>query len=405
MRQSWLRISVLIWSLFFCFSLSAKQSLALPAKDWTFLIYLNGNNSLDPFGTLNLQQLEKIGSTANINIVVQWASLKTKTVRRLLIQKSTNPAQVTSPVIEEIKADMGDWHSVVEFVAWGAAHYPADHYFVDLWDHGSGWHSKQQPEARDISWDEISGHHITTAELGLALHESAKAIGHKIDLYASDACLMAMIEIASEVKDSVSIFAGSEQIEPGEGWPYDQLMARWNQNPKIAAAELAKILSEEYRKKYQNQNRGFTFSVFDLNFLPQLEQSLSNFAQALKTLSGSNLRKAINAAQDAQTFTHDDYVDLVDYLDELKLAQPANVDAAIIGSVRTAVQAFVIQNNQVNAPRAHGVSIWIPTNSLVLNKYGAIYSQLKFDRETAWSEFLRALANPHLGDVKRKGTE
>src|SRR5271168_2763659 len=47
---------------------------ATPIRDWTMLVYLNGDNNLDSFGTTNLLAMETVGSTANINVVVQWAS-------------------------------------------------------------------------------------------------------------------------------------------------------------------------------------------------------------------------------------------------------------------------------------------------------------------------------------------
>src|SRR4051794_5303634 len=83
----------------------AKAS-AKGVKEWTFLIFLNGNNNLDPFGKMNIKQMEKIGSTDQVNIVVQWASAARKsTAQRLYINKDPSGlSDVVSPVIQE----MGD---------------------------------------------------------------------------------------------------------------------------------------------------------------------------------------------------------------------------------------------------------------------------------------------------------
>src|SRR4029079_1837579 len=138
---------------------TAQAQDAAPQKQWTFLIYLNGNNSLDEFGPMNLNQAETVGSTDQINIVVQWASESAGTVKRLLVKKDNDPKKVTSPIIQDMgKVDMGDYNSLVDFVKWGAANFPAQHYFIDVWDHGSGWHSKMRSEiTRDISIDETTG--------------------------------------------------------------------------------------------------------------------------------------------------------------------------------------------------------------------------------------------------------
>lgn len=373
------------------FAPSASAESAQP-KDWTLLIFLNGNNSLDSFGEINLKQLETIGSTANINIVVQWASLKTKTIKRMLIKKSTNSSTVTSPVVEVVKADMGDWHAIGDFVKWGAEHYPANHYFLDLWDHGSGWHSKNSPgKINDISWDELTGNHITTREMGLALQDSAKIIGHKVDVLASDACLMAMVEVANEVSDSVSVFAGSQDTEPGAGWPYDKFFARWSAKPKATAQDVSKMLSEEYAKSYEASGQKVTFSSYDLNNFPAFNQAIKAFAASMKGMSAANAKLALKAAQKSQYFTNDDYVDLVDFLANMSALHVSSLDVNQVNNINKALSKFVITSNNVKFPKAHGVSIWIPNDSSTLHQYSSIYSQLKFDTETHWSDFLKGL--------------
>jgi len=249
-------------------------------KEWTMLVFLNGNNNLDSFGTTNLKQMETVGSTNDINVVVQWASESTDTTKRMLITKGSGSA-VTSPVVQSLpRVDMGDYQQLVEFVRWGVQNYPAKHYFIDIWNHGGGWHRSGKNGGMvlkpfDISYDELSGHSISTPQLGMAMAEAAKIIGHKVDLYASDACLMAMGEIAYEVADSVEIFAGSEETEPGRGWPYDTFLKRWAKNASASALDVGKMLTEEYTQSYIDQHDGdVTYSVFDLSKIDQLVSSV-----------------------------------------------------------------------------------------------------------------------------------
>ena len=37
---------------------------------------------------------------------------------------------------------MGDPNTLVAFVQWATATYPANHYALILWDHGNGWRSR-----------------------------------------------------------------------------------------------------------------------------------------------------------------------------------------------------------------------------------------------------------------------
>ncbi len=375
---------------------NSGSGFATQPKEWTFLVFLNGNNNLDSFGALNINQMEKIGSNAKINIVVQWASLETRTVKRLLVKKDNDTGRVTSPVIENMgQVDMGDWKSLVDFVRWGSEKFPAERYFVDVWNHGSGWHDKNGgiggPSPMDISWDDLSGNHMTTKQLALALQESAKIIGHKIDLYASDACLMAMVEIANEVRDAVSVFAGSEEVEPGAGWPYDTFLARWNALADSSPQNVAKALSQEYAKSYQGTSNQVTFSAFDLDRLPALNESIRRFSDSFQGLSASAARQALQAASRSQNFTNSDYVDFVDFMDNLKSSQISSLDAGALSDMRDAAKSMIIANDTVRFPKAHGMAIWIPTSSYQYQQYSDLYSRLMFDQETRWGDVLRKM--------------
>ncbi len=395
MRRTLTLFSTLIFAMA-AFSGFAKADSPTQPKDWTFLVYLNGNNNLDSFGAMNINQMEKVGSTAKVNVIVQWASLETRTVKRLLIKKDNDPKKVTSPVIQDLgSVDMGDWHSLVDFVKWGAEKYPAKQYFVDVWNHGSGWHAKQGAggilKPMDISWDDLSGNHMTTKQLALALTESSKIIGHKVDLYGSDACLMAMVEVANEMKDSVNVFAGSQETEPGAGWPYDAFLTHWNALPNASPQEVAKALSAEYAKSYQGTSDKVTFSAFDLNFLDPLTQSIREFSNSFSSLNASAISQVLKAAQASQNFTNSDYVDFVDFLKNVKSANVSALSSDKLTKMGDAAKNFIIASNNVGFPNAHGMSIWIPTEKYQYSEYSDLYSQMAFEQTTHWGDVLKTL--------------
>jgi hypothetical protein len=395
MRRLSFIYSLLALSVAFVSSGILNSAQAAQPKEWTFLVFLNGNNSLDSFGPVNLKQMEKIGSTANVNIVVQWASLSTHKVSRLLIQKSTDASSVTSPIVQSLPSstDMGDYNSVVDFVKWGAQNYPAKHYFLDIWDHGSGWHDKKGTFGpKEISLDENTGHMITTQQLGIALTASAQALGQKVDVYASDACLMAMAEIANEMSDSVSVYAGSEDVEPGAGWPYDTFLARLVAKPLASPSEVATMLSQEYAKLYSASSEAVTFSAFDLSKLPAFKESVKAFADNLRSMSSADAKKYMAAAKKAQKFTNSDYADFLDFLTNINATGGISASSqSLVQSMVTASKSLIVTSNNVQFPKATGLSIWLPQSSSTLREYASKYSQLKFDGETHWSDFLTAM--------------
>jgi hypothetical protein len=357
-----------------------------PVKKWTMLLFLNGNNNLNRFGRDNLMEIEKVGSTEQINVVVQWADMEYKRTQRLYMTKSTDPTRVTSPVLAEMgKVDMGDWRTLVDFIRWGVVAYPAKHYFIVVWDHGTGWHDVK---IKDISHDDASGHWITTEQLAQALAEAARVIGHKVDLYGSDACQMAMIEIASEVADSVEIYAGSEADIPVNGWPYIPLLTKWSERPEMGARELALLLTREYLEMYRKMRqpkKSATFSVFELGALPRMLSAIRRFGEEIGRIGGDDWKKAKEAM--IQTFAVTvDYGDLLDLAEQLETAKLARFDYGAVAELRTAASEFMPASGAVLrfADKAKGISIWMPGEKRWYQKYLVRYSKLKFSLATRW---------------------
>jgi hypothetical protein len=385
------------------FIASASASTA-PQKEWTMLVYLNGDNNLDSFGATNIEQMEKEGSTDQVNVVVQWASEGAGKTQRLLVQKSTNPNAVTSPILQDMgKVDMGSYKSLIDFITWGVQNYPAKHYFIDVWDHGSGWHalkamSSSMSSVRgsfhptDISWDDNSGNSITTEQLGQAMAAAAQIIGHKVDLYGSDACLMAMAEVANEMSDSVDTFVGSQETEPGAGWPYAELLQGWNSYSAATPQQVAKVLVDAYVKSYQNGSNGsseVTFSAFDLNQMAQLDNAVSVFAKKVRTLDAASKAKLLAAAQKTQNFVDADYGDLGDFITNI---QAARLSSPEVDDLKVAVEQFIIANaDTTQYARAKGLSIWLPTDASTYSSNSARYQGMKFDKATDWGSSLAYL--------------
>lgn len=377
--------------------LTAKQD-AKVQKEWTFLLFLNGHNNLDSFGDYNINQMEEIGSTKDLNMVVEWGSQSFGKTRRLYIQKDKDTQVVTSPVVESSeRVDMGDYKTLVDFVKWGAKNYPAKHYMVAVWNHGNGWHKfRTDNSARDISYDDNTGHKITTEQLGLAMKESAQAIGHKIDIYGSDACLMAMAEVGAEMNDSVDFMVGSEDLEPGYGWPYNTWMKRWTAKANATPAEVSKFLTQEYIKAYNGGIYGtqdVTFSAMNLNYLPQLMNSVKNLATSLKGLSPADLKATKAASLQAVSYYLPDYKDMGSFVDKLSSAK-TNIKETLLSEVKDSVKNVVIENGATGSfVGSQGVSFWFPEYSWEYDQYAERYSKMNFNKATGWLSYLESIKN------------
>jgi hypothetical protein len=392
-------LSLLIALPFASRSFAAKTTSAKPMgtqeKEWNFLVFLNGVNNLDRFGKMNINQMEEIGSTDKMNILVQWGSSANPNTGRLLVQKDTDKTRVTSPVLQNLgNVDMGDYKELVRFVDWAHQNYPAKKYFIAVWNHGSGWNFVDSTTIRpsDISYDDRTGNHMTTEQLALAMKESAQIIGHKVDIYASDACLMGMVEVASEMADSVQYFLGSQDNEPGEGWPYANFLGKWNtQIDTLSAKDVVTLHAKEYLAAYTKggvyRPSAVTMSAYDLSQTANYEAAIRGVSDYLKNLSSADLSKAQTSMASTKEFGYADFYDLIDYVNQL---EKNGLRSSSFENLRQAHQSYVVANEQNQDNKTAGVSVWVSKGS-AYSRDANRYANLRFNQNAQWSGFLKAL--------------
>lgn len=392
-------------SFIFCFSLFFHQKAMSGESDWTFLVFINGNNNLDTYGKADINEMEKVGSTDRVNVVVQWASYQRRTTQRMRIEKDpANSVQVISPVLQEMpRVDMGDWRNLLEFVQWGVTRFPAKKYFVAVWNHGSGWRLSQKALSQgigvmDISHDDFSGNAITTVELGRVLDSVAKSLGRKIDIYGSDACLMGMAEVASQMEESVHYFVGSQDLEPGDGWPYDQFLAKWNEVHHATPEQVSKILVDEFLKSYQNGSQGrseVTLSAYHLDQMSTFYQAVSELGNEILNLDPMQKKEMIQAIKKTFNFAYSDYGDFGNFLEQLQKSKNLSIRRAYLDQAKRALNQLVIANRttQEFAP-ATGVAVWLPWSGGVFENYRDRYVELSFHKKTGWGNVLNGILSP-----------
>jgi len=406
----------------------ALQSYA-QEKNWTLLVYMNAHgvrgqgDDLSDFARQNLRWMQKVGSTENINIVVEVGTSDSPDAQRLLIQK--NKIQVLE---KRSNVNMGSVEELKDFISWTVKNYPAQHYFMDIWNHGTGWHafSKEEDPAgkwhpggnlqissvdrvSDISYDYFTKEYITTEQVGEAMRFFRKLIGHKVDIYGSDACQMAMAEVAAEMYQDVNYFVGSQELEPGEGWPYDKFLMAWTENPKASPAEITKFLIKSYDDYYSHgggvtDGMGVTLSSLDLNYFEQFMEAVRSLKEELVTLTQRDAGAIYRIIATVDRYRESpDYKDFYHLVKKLK-ASNVGMDKTIINAVESLYKNLVVANKARgdHEGRSFGVSIWLPNmkdmNGQPMMGVTDYYSQniqrfqnLKFNKKTGWAEFLSVL--------------
>jgi hypothetical protein len=360
---------------------------------WTVMVYMDGDNNLEQYAVDDLNEMEAVGSTEKVNIVVQfdrhagydntngdWTNTK-----RYYVTKDIHgyDSVITSSEITNMgEVNMGDPNELTSFVNWAKTNYPADHYLLVLWDHGSGWKGIPQP-LRGVCTDETDGDELSIKEVAAALKSVTCSGDCPLDIVGFDACFMAMVEVDYEIMPFAHYRVGSEEYEPGDGWDYVKVLNFLVANPGALPAVVSTKIVEAYMNFYGST--GFeTQSAVHLNPTSTVVDALDIFA----------LHLAGAFQYQTESFSDPDYIDLYHFAQLIRSLVPhrgIQKDALVLmGAIN---QAVIAEGHGGMNSNAHGMSIYFPAQSA--NYMSNYENDAELSEDTFWDEFLNQYYNPN----------
>jgi len=186
-------------------------------KKWTFMHYGAGDNNLDRFIYNDVDEMETVGSNSVTSIIAMLDLTEGRGAKTYYIMKDNIIGEITSPVITEHGIiNMADPKVLAGFIIDTVKRYPAEHYMLDIGDHGGGWKGA-------ISDDSHRGW-MTAFQLKEALTMAQKETGVKLDIIGFDCCQMGSAEVAYELRENAAYMIGSEANEGSTGWHYNDVL-------------------------------------------------------------------------------------------------------------------------------------------------------------------------------------
>jgi len=375
---------------------------------WTFIVYMAGDNNLDGAALRDITEMAKAGSTKDVHVLVQLDRLEDQKTRRFRI---TQGGGFKTDCIESFgDTNTGDPQVLYSFVKWAADNYPADRYALILWNHGSGWWedaksraagpaSKKQrrhlfrhnlPQAhRSICYDDTSdGDALDNRELRVVLAGICILLGRKIDLLGMDACLMNMVEVAWQLRDSVNVIVGSEIEEPFDGWPYTEIISRLTARPRQDAATLARWIVRSYLASYQGKGETVTQSAIDVGRISDVATRLDALTGTLIAALNTDAKLIMNAWRRSPRFYDDNYIDLVCFARNLRGKAGPDIRTkadALLAALKPGKGHPVLSQGK-RGPEVRGtggLSIYFPADRI-----NPAYRGLDFCADSRWLTFL-----------------
>jgi len=166
--------------------------------EWTVMVYLAADNDLESAGINDINEMEMVGSSPDVKIVVQADRIPNynssngdwTTTRRYYITQDFDLMQINSQFNDLGELNMGDPQTLIDFASWAVTEYPAKKYLLVIWNHGGGFRSPAYT-TKDIAWDDTSGgDRITMLELEDALSAISVQMGKNIDIVGMDALVL-----------------------------------------------------------------------------------------------------------------------------------------------------------------------------------------------------------------------
>jgi len=370
--------------------------------DWTFMVYLDADNNLERPGIEIFLKMANVSSSSKVNVVVQmdrhpsynstlgyddrygnWTDAK-----RFNVTEGMKPTPENA-VMNLTEVNMGDPDTLKDFVNWTINNYPANYYFLVLWDHGTGFVG--------ISYD------FTNATDCLVLPELSQALSGlpaMMDIVFLDACSMSMTEVAYQIKDYANVLVGPEGLGyamvDSRATPYDDYLSSLTSNSSMMPNDFAKEVVTDYidwcNSEVAIQNA--TISATDLTRITSLMAAIDNFALKLKEKE-TLYHDQISLARNLTAGYVGPYGDQSGYyIDLYHFAQLTNqyvIDEELQNTtdqVMTTLESIIIIEADKDRPDSHGLSIFFPDEKGKYDSYGSEYEETTFAEDTPWDEFV-----------------
>jgi len=409
-------------------------------KPWTVIVYIAADNDLRGFAARNIKQMASVGSNEHINILVHLdirIAGNQKITRRYYIENNrilhVNPGDP-----ETERMDSGSPKTLQSCCKWAIKHYPADHYALIMWNHGTGTLDPLRGRIlnptqlfefnptinkfdidrsieffdwvdgrRGICWDDTTGNYLTNQKLASALnHVCTKYLGgKKLSILAFDACLMSMIEVANIAQDYADIMVGSQEVELGTGYNYALAFEPFAHHA-LAPDDFAKQIVKAYEKSYSNITNDYTQSAMNLSLTRGVEQNINLVAhllvECLKQQKNNSVKINLRRSRNKLCCTHFDeprYVDLHHlYKNILKNMSGFSIAGGDSGNsllrqlqqalehgLRLIEKAVIANTAGRNLSQARGISIYFPEDVIHPS-----YPRTSFASTNEWLHFIQA---------------
>jgi hypothetical protein len=354
--------------------------------DWTLLFYLDGDCYLEKWVFQKMNELELVGSTNKLNIVVMvdfhsgYAPIFYSTDNELSWNPATGAFRFAlkfnthfkrvygyGPNLQNMilgERNLGLAGELSGFLDWGIDNYPAKKYGLWVFGPSRGWKSS----IRDLSQkDELHMHELKAGLEG--------GLEEKLDILVLHQSQMAMIEVAKQVAAHTKVLVATEEVSYVNNFYYNWATRALNLHPGWTGEEYGIELVQQFKA----WNPDFAVSALKLdNAFDNLVSTVSDFAVELREgIEDYNYKFLVNYDPDdnvqikireallaTEHFQDTNFIDLSHFAEKIREsgippdyrtnAQP------LINKIKVGSGVVLHERHGPAHPHANGLSIYFP---------------------------------------------
>ena len=359
---------IVIMSLFVGIGIQAEETY-----EYTLMIYLNGSDLETDYESATFDLLEMLDGQIDDDIAViietggtnDWHSEDYGLPN--ISPKMNQRWRMTEDSLDYLGAvgsqNMGESHTLSDFMDFAINTYPSDQYALILWNHGAG---SVHGYGADEKYDYDA---LTLNELQRALEDNYRVNSQKFDLIGFDACLMGSVETAHVLAPYADWLVASEELEPEHGWSYDAVVTHLSQNKDTTGDAFGEaIVDGFYLQSTEYFTRdGITLSLVDLAAVDGVVEAMDAFfSRVLMDMDDMTLvDRILKLRMEAESYgeasssgdvADSDMVDMIDYATLMNELYPYQSEMLVL-AVEEAVTYWL---NSDYKPNANGLSMYMP---------------------------------------------
>ncbi|MCR5305931.1 MAG: hypothetical protein K6E36_05460 [Oscillospiraceae bacterium] len=325
-----------------------KRELLKKEEKAVLLVYLCGADleSVNKEATADFLEMQNASYTDNLTVVVQTGG--TETWHTDGLTDGGNDRIIFSKDGMEIRNGTGNVcymnqiATLYDFITETTAEFPADHYGLVFWGHGTG-------SVFGVCYDPFSGQPMTLPNLHYALQEASV----RFDWIGFDSCLMATAETAYAVHEYADYMIASTESISSYGWDYTAFLTLWAENPGMEPKALADCITDEMIAVNKENELPATISCFDLRQSETLMQALYRYTDEVYiAFQQDGIEPILNARGSGVDFGQEVY-DMTDLKSLVSVLQNEQSDAVL-----TELDKMVIFNKSYQLDYSSGMAIW-----------------------------------------------